>query len=106
VTEADLHYVGSVTVDQELLEAAGILPYEQVDIYDITSGARLTTYALPGERGSGEIKINGAAAHLVRPGDLVILVAYGVFEEEEARSLKPTVVLVDERNRILEVRRG
>jgi aspartate 1-decarboxylase len=106
VTEADLHYVGSVTVDQELLEAAGILPYEQVDIYDITSGARLTTYALPGERGSGEVKINGAAAHLVRPGDLVILVAYGVFEEEEARSLKPTVVLVDERNRILEVRRG
>jgi len=106
VTEADLHYVGSVTVDQELLEAAGILPYEQVDIYDITSGARLTTYALPGERGSGEMKINGAAAHLVRPGDLVILVAYGVFEEEEARSLKPTVVLVDERNRILEVRRG
>jgi aspartate 1-decarboxylase len=106
VTEADLHYVGSVTVDQELLEAAGILPYEQVDIYDITNGARLTTYALPGERGSGEIKINGAAAHLVRPGDLVILVAYGVFEEEDARSLKPTVVLVDERNRILEVRRG
>jgi len=106
VTEADLHYVGSVTVDQELLEAAGILPYEQVDIYDITSGARLTTYALPGERGSGEIRINGAAAHLVRPGDLVIPVAYGVFEEEEARSLKPTVVLVDERNRILEVRRG
>jgi aspartate 1-decarboxylase len=105
VTEADLHYVGSVTVDQELLEAAGILPYEQVDIYDLTNGARLTTYALPGERGSGEIK-NGAAAHLVRPGDLVILVAYGVFEEEEARSLKPTVVLVDERNRILEVRRG
>jgi aspartate 1-decarboxylase len=106
VTEADLHYVGSVTVDQELLEAAGILPYEQVDIYDLTNGARLTTYALPGERGSGEIKINGAAAHLVRPGDLVILVAYGVFEEEEARSLKPTVVLVDERNRILEGRRG
>ena len=106
VTEADLHCVGSVTVDQELLEAAGILPYEQVDIYDIANGARLTTYALPGERGSGEIKINGAAAHLVRPGDLVILVAYGVFEEEEARSLKPTVVLVDERNRILEVRRG
>lgn len=106
VTKADLHYAGSVNVDQELLEAAGILPYEQVDIYDITNGARLTTYAMPGERGLGEIKINGAAAHLVRPGDLVILVAYGVFEEEEARSLKPTVVLVDERNRILEVRRG
>ncbi len=98
--------MGSVTVDQELLEAAGILPFEQVDVYDITNGARLTTYALPGERGSGEVRINGAAAHLVRPGDLVILVAYGVFEEEEARGLRPTVVLVDERNRILEVRKG
>ena len=106
VTQADLHYVGSVTVDQDLLDAAGILPFEHVDIYDITNGARLTTYALPGERGSGVIGINGAAAHLVKPGDLVILVAYGVFDEEEARNLKPTVVLVDERNRILEVRKG
>ncbi|MDM7324375.1 MAG: aspartate 1-decarboxylase [Thermus sp.] len=106
VTHADLHYVGSVTVDQDLLEAAGILPYEQVDIYDITNGARLTTYALPGERGSGIVQVNGAAAHLVRPGDLVILVAYGIFEEEEAKRLKPTVVLVDENNRILEVRQG
>ncbi len=106
VTQADLHYVGSVTVDQDLLDAAGILPYEQVDVYDITNGARLTTYALPGERGSGVVQINGAAAHLVRPGDLVILVAYGIFEEEEARNLKPTVVLVDEKNRILEVRKG
>ncbi|TBH21598.1 aspartate 1-decarboxylase [Thermus thermamylovorans] len=106
VTGADLHYVGSVTVDQDLLDAAGILPYEQVDIYDISNGARLTTYALPGERGSGVVQINGAAAHLVRPGDLVILVAYGVFEEEEAKGLKPKVVLVDEKNRILEVREG
>ncbi|WP_243027036.1 aspartate 1-decarboxylase [Thermus albus] len=106
VSHADLHYVGSVTVDQDLLDAAGILPYEQVDIYDITNGARLTTYALPGERGSGVVQVNGAAAHLVRPGDLVILVAYGIFEEEEARNLKPTVVLLDEGNRILEVRRG
>ncbi|MER3536765.1 MAG: aspartate 1-decarboxylase [Thermus sp.] len=106
VTEANLDYVGSVTVDQDLLEAAGILPYEQVDIYDLTNGARLTTYAIPGERGSGTIGINGAAAHLVKPGDLIILVAYGVFDEEEARALKPTVVLVDEKNRILEVRKG
>lgn len=103
VTHADLHYVGSVTVDQDLLDAAGILPYEQVEIYDITNGARLTTYALPGQRGSGMVQINGAAAHLVRPGDLVILVAYGIFTEEEAKHLKPTVVLVDEKNRILEV---
>ncbi|GAA6755152.1 aspartate 1-decarboxylase [Thermus thalpophilus] len=106
VTQADLHYVGSVTVDQDLLDAAGILAYEQVDIYDITNGARLTTYALPGPRGSGVVQINGAAAHLIKPGDLVILVAYGVFDEEEAKALKPTVVLVDEKNRILEVRKG
>lgn len=106
VTRADLHYVGSITIDQDLLDAAGILPYEQVDVYDITNGARLTTYALPGARGSGEVGINGAAARLVQPGDLVIVVAYGVFEEEEARGLKPTVVLVDEENRILEVRKG
>ncbi len=106
VTRADLDYVGSITLDQDLLDAAGILPYEQVDVYDITNGARLTTYALPGERGSGEVGINGAAARLVHPGDLVIVVAYGVFEEEEAKNLKPTVVLVDERNRILEVRKG
>ncbi|WP_135257858.1 aspartate 1-decarboxylase [Thermus caldilimi] len=106
VTHADLHYVGSVTVDQDLLDAAGILPYEQVDIYDITNGARLTTYALPGPRRSRVVQINGAAAHLVRPGDRVILVAYGIFEEEEARNHKPTVVLVDQANRILEVRRG
>lgn len=106
VTEANLHYVGSVTVDQDLLDAAGILPYEQVDIYDLTSGARLTTYALPGERGSGVIGINGAAAHLVKPGYLVIPVAYGVFDEEEARTLKPRVVLVDEKDRVLEVRKG
>ncbi|MFN4232367.1 aspartate 1-decarboxylase [Thermus sp.] len=103
VTHADPNYLGSVTVDQDLLDAAGILPHEQVDIYDITNGARLTTYALPGARGSGVVGVNGAAAHLVRPGDLVILVAYGVFEEEEARNLKPTVVLVDEKNRILKV---
>ena len=106
VTQADLHYVGSVTVDQDLLDAAGILPFEQVDIYDITNGSRLTTYALSGPPGSGTICINGAAAHLVRPGDLVIIASYGVFDEEEARNLKPTVVLVDERNRILEVRKG
>ncbi|MGQ9510340.1 MAG: aspartate 1-decarboxylase [Thermaceae bacterium] len=106
VTQADPDYVGSVTVDEALLEAAGILPYEQVEIYDLTNGARLTTYAIPGERDSGVIGINGAAAHLVKPGDLVIIVAYGVFEEEEARRLKPTVVLVDGRNRITEVREG
>ncbi|AEB12076.1 aspartate 1-decarboxylase [Marinithermus hydrothermalis] len=106
VTQADLNYVGSITIDEDLLEAAGILPYEQVDVLDITNGNRLTTYTLPGERGSGVIGINGAAAHLVKPGDLVIIVAYGLFDEEEARRVQPTVVLVDEHNRITEVRKG
>lgn len=106
VTQADLDYVGSVTIDEDLLDASGILPYEQVDVLDITNGARLTTYALVGARGSGVIQINGAAAHLVRPGDLVILVAYGLCSDEEARAMKPTVVLVDAKNRIVEVRKG
>ncbi len=106
VTQADLDYVGSITIDQTLLEAAGILPYEQVEVYDITNGARLSTYALPGPRDSGIIGMNGAAARLVQPGDLVIIVAYGLFDEEEAKQIEPTVVLVDENNRILEIRRG
>ena len=77
VTQADLHYVGSVTVDEDLLDAADLLPGEQVAIVDVTNGARLETYVIPGERGSGVIGINGAAAHLVHPGDLVILITYG-----------------------------
>ena len=104
VTQADLHYVGSITIDEDLLEAAGILPFEKVEVYDITNGNRLATYALPGERGSGVIGMNGAAARLVQPGDLVIIVAYGLFDEEEARRHQPRVVLVDEENRITEVR--
>lgn len=106
VTQADLHYVGSITIDEDLLEAAGILPFEKVEVYDITNGNRLATYALPGERGSGVIGMNGAAARLVQPGDLVIIVAYGLFDEEEARRHQPRVVLVDEKNRITEVRKG
>ena len=100
VTEANLHYVGSVTVDQQLLDAAGILPGEMVSIVDITNGARLETYTIAGERHSGVIGINGAAAHLVNPGDLVILIAYAQMEDAEARSYVPTVVHVDKQNRI------
>jgi aspartate 1-decarboxylase len=100
VTQADLHYKGSVTIDQELMEAADILEHEQVDIYDITNGARLTTYAIAGPRGSGVICINGAAAHLVKPGDLVIITSYAVYEDAEARAHEPRVFLVDEQNRI------
>jgi len=101
VTQADLHYVGSVTVDPDLLDAADLLPGEQVAIVDITNGARLETYVIPGERGSGVIGINGAAAHLVHPGDLVILIAYGLMDAAEARLYVPIVVHVDGRNRIV-----
>nr|WP_221441540.1 aspartate 1-decarboxylase [Jiangella mangrovi] len=101
VTQADLHYVGSVTVDEDLLDAADLLPGEQVDIVDITNGARLTTYAIAGPRGSGVIGINGAAARLVQPGDLVILISYALVGDAEARDLKPRVVHVDAANRIV-----
>ncbi len=101
VTEADLHYVGSVTVDADLLDAADILPGELVSIVDITNGARLETYTIAGERGSGVLGINGAAAHLVHPGDLVILIAYAQMSTEEAKALEPHVVHVDEGNHIV-----
>ncbi|MBT2398336.1 aspartate 1-decarboxylase [Streptomyces sp. ISL-100] len=100
VTEADLHYVGSVTVDAALMEAADLLPGELVHIVDITNGARLETYVIEGERGSGVIGINGAAAHLIHPGDLVILISYAQVDDAEARALKPRIVHVDAGNRI------
>ena len=102
VTQADLHYVGSVTIDEDLLDAADLLPGEQVAIVDITNGARLETYVIPGERGSGVIGINGAAAHLVHPGDLVILIGYGQMETAEAREHQPHVVFVDADNKIVD----
>ncbi|CAL9368734.1 MULTISPECIES: aspartate 1-decarboxylase [Streptomyces] len=101
VTQADLHYVGSVTIDADLLDAADLLPGELVHIVDITNGARLETYVIEGERGSGVIGINGAAAHLVHPGDLVILISYAQVTDAEARSLRPRVVHVDGDNRIV-----
>ncbi|QKW20132.1 aspartate 1-decarboxylase [Kitasatospora sp. NA04385] len=100
VTQADLHYVGSVTVDEDLLDAADLLPGELVHIVDINNGARLETYTIAGPRGSGVIGINGAAARLVHPGDLVILIAYGQMDTAEAKAYLPKVVFVDERNRI------
>ncbi|WKE68342.1 aspartate 1-decarboxylase [Streptomyces sp. WP-1] len=101
VTQADLHYVGSVTIDAELLDAADLLPGELVHIVDITNGARLETYVIEGERGSGVVGINGAAAHLVHPGDLVIIISYAQVGDAEARELKPRVVHVDAENRIV-----
>ncbi|GGM04783.1 aspartate 1-decarboxylase [Deinococcus aerophilus] len=103
VTQADLDYVGSVTVDQDLLDAADILVNERVDIWNVTNGNRLHTYALSGPRGSGVIGINGAAAHLMRPGDLVIIAAFGQYTEEEARTLEPRVVIVDAHNRMVDL---
>ena len=97
VTKADLHYEGSITVDINLLKAAGILVNEQVDVLNITNGNRFTTYAIEG--GEGEIQINGAAAHLAKAGDLVIIVAYAQMKEDEAKSWKPKVVLVNEKNK-------
>ncbi|MEV0253484.1 aspartate 1-decarboxylase [Streptomyces sp. NPDC050732] len=99
VTQADLHYVGSVTIDRTLMEAADLLPGQQVDIVDINNGNRLTTYVIEGERDSGVIGINGAAARLIAPGDLVIIIGYQMVSEAEARSLHPHIVFVDQRNR-------
>lgn len=101
VTQADLHYVGSVTVSADLMEAADLLPGEKVDIVDIDNGARLSTYVIEGPRNSGVIGINGAAARLINPGDLVILIAYALVEESDARDFKPSVVFVDAGNKVV-----
>lgn len=101
VTQADLHYNGSITVDRDLLDAAGILLNEQVDVLNITNGNRFTTYAIEGERGSGTIGINGAAAHLAGPGDLVIICAYRSYTAAESASHTPTIILVNDKNTAL-----
>ena len=101
VTGADLNYNGSITVDPELLEAADILPYEQVHVFDIDNGARLVTYTIEGERGQGEVILNGAAARLVSPGDKVIIVSFALMDDEKAAKCKPRVVLVDGQNKII-----
>lgn len=101
VTQADLHYVGSLTVDEELLAAADLLPGEQVSVVDVTNGARLETYVIPGPPGSGVIGINGAAARLVHPGDVVIIISYGLLDEAELRRYQPRVVHVDAGNRVV-----
>src|SRR5690606_10963811 len=103
VTQANLHYVGSITVDQDLLDAADILPGECVSIVDVSNGARLETYTIAGPRGSGVIGINGAAARLVHTGDLVIIIAYAQMDDETARSYQPRIVHVDAHNRIVDL---
>lgn len=100
VTRADLDYVGSITLDPLLIGAAGFMENEKVDIYDVTNGARISTYVIPGIPGSGEVGINGAAAHLVNAGDLVIIANYGWMSAEEGAALEPKVVFVDSKNHI------
>ena len=104
VTEANLQYMGSITIDEELMEKAGILPNERVQVVDNNNGARLETYTIPGTRGSGVICLNGAAARCAQVGDVVIIMAYAFCAEEEARTWKPKVVMVDAENKIKEVR--
>ncbi|AQS05360.1 MULTISPECIES: aspartate 1-decarboxylase [Clostridium] len=103
VTQAELNYVGSITIDKTLMEAAGILENEKVQIVDINNGARLETYVIPGKRDSGVICLNGAAARLVQPGDKVIIIAYAQMNEDEARKYKPSVVFMNDDNTIKEI---
>ena len=105
VTQAELDYVGSITVDEELLEKAGILEYEKVQIVDINNGSRFETYTIAGERGSGVICLNGAAARCVQKGDKIIIMAYCELDADEAKEHKPTVVFVDDDNSIMKITR-
>lgn len=103
VTQADLNYEGSITIDPHLMRAADILPFEQVQVLDVNNGNRLTTYAIEGESGSGQICINGAAARLVSPGDIVIILTYGAMADADAREHQPSLIYVDEHNRITRI---
>jgi aspartate 1-decarboxylase len=103
VTDCDLHYVGSITIDPDLLEAADMLGYEQVAVVDVDNGARFETYTIPGERGSREMKVNGAAARLVHRGDTIIVISYAQYDEADLRSYEPRVVHVNADNEILAV---
>ena len=106
VTEAELYYEGSITIDQELLNASGILPYEKVQIVNVNNGARFETYTIPGKRKSGVICLNGPAARMGSVGDEIIIISYAEFEDKEALGYEPTVVLVDSRNMIKQVLKG
>ena len=103
VTDANLHYEGSLTLDPILMEASDLLPYEQIHVLDIDNGARLQTYVIEGERGSGQVVANGAAAHLIHPGDTIIILSYVTLPDDEARRLQPRLVYVDEANRIVRI---
>ena len=102
ITEANLHYQGSITIDADLMEAADLIEFEQVDVWNITNGNRFSTYTIAGRRGSGTVCINGAAAHKAKEGEMVIIASFGWMSEDEAARHRPKVVLVDEANRIVE----
>jgi aspartate 1-decarboxylase len=104
VTEANLNYVGSITIDEDLMDTADIMKNEKVQIVNNNNGNRFETYVIPGERGSGVICLNGAAARLVQPGDTIIIISYGMFEKNEAKQFNPTIVFVDENNKVVEVK--
>ncbi|NSW89990.1 MAG: aspartate 1-decarboxylase [Firmicutes bacterium] len=101
VTEANINYMGSITIDRDLMDAAGLLENEKVQVLNVNNGNRFETYVIPGERKSGIICINGAAARLVQPGDIVIIISYGLFDIKEAQDFKPNVIFVDEKNKII-----
>lgn len=104
VTQSELHYEGSCAIDEDLLDAADIREYQQIDIYNVTNGERFTTYAIRGQRGSGMISVNGAAAHKANPGDILIIATYAMYSELELQKFHPQLVYVDEQNRIVNKR--
>jgi len=104
VTEADLNYVGSITIDEDLMEASEIIKNEKVQIADINNGNRFETYVIPGERGTGMVCLNGATARLVVPGDLIIIMSYGFLNKEELKGFEPKIVFVDSKNRVTEIK--
>ncbi len=106
VTQAELHYEGSIGIDRALMDASGLLPYEKVDVLNIANGARITTYVIEQPEGSGDIVINGAAAHLFAPGDLSIIISYCGLHTDEVASHQPTIVKVDEKNRVKDIKHG
>ncbi len=105
ITDANLHYEGSLSLDLCLIEAANLLPFEKIEVYNVSNGARFSTYVIPAPRYSGEVRLNGAAARLGAPGDLIIIASYALYEEEELKEYKPILVYVDENNQIKEIKR-
>ncbi len=104
VTDADLHYEGSLSLDRDLMDIADLKPFERIEVYNINNGERFSTYVIPAPRGSGEVKLNGAAARLGSKGDLIIIASYAEFEEEELQNYRPTLVYVDSNNRVVSVK--